>query len=287
MKIGIQTNTLDAAGYGRWKDGAYEKLKEHGFSCSDFEMCNTDSLIYTSSPEDSDAFLIHEKELAERAGIEIVQVHGPWRWPPRDLEEEDRNERMEKMKKSIRAAPVLGVKNWVIHPIMPYGIDDLNTGKADATWDLNLSFMTELLKTAKEYDVTICFENMPMHNFSLAKPDEILKFVKTINDDHFKICLDTGHVSVFTELDLGTEVRKLGDEIRTLHVHDNMYCQDLHLMPYFGIIDWNDFAKALRDIKFDGCFSLETIPSRKLPDDIFEKMCVQLVKISEEIVSKY
>lgn len=41
------------------------------------------------------------------------------------------------------------------------------------------------------------FENMPFKNFSLSKPCDILRFVKAIDDENFKICLDTGHVAVF------------------------------------------------------------------------------------------
>ena len=283
MKLGIQTNLLDKDGYGRWGEDMYKKLKEHGYSCTDYNMSNTDTLLYTASEEEVDAFLLHEKELAEAAGIKINQVHGPWRWPARDFSEEDRAERMEKMKKSIRATSILGCKNWVIHPMMPYGVEEVNTENAQKTWDLNLEFMSELLKTAKEYDVTICFENMPMLDFSLSTPQRILEFVKTINDEHFKICLDTGHVAVFEDLSLGDEVRRLGSEIRVMHVHDNQWCMDLHMMPYFGCIDWEDFAKSLKDIKFDGCFSLETIPSKKLTDDIFESMCKDLAKIAQNI----
>ena len=64
------------------------------------------------------------------------------------------------MKKSIRAASILECKNWVIHPIMPFGVEDIDTGDAEKTWDMNVAFMKELLKTAKEYGVTICLENM-------------------------------------------------------------------------------------------------------------------------------
>ncbi len=285
MKIGITTNSLDKLGYGRWGEEMYMKLKDHGYSCTDYNMSSTESVIYTSSQKDSDDMLLHEKQLALQAGIEIIQAHGPWRWPPVDSTEEGRSERMEKMKKSIRAASILGCKNWVVHPLMPYGISEVNTENSQKTRDINISFMKELLKTAKEYDVTICLENMPMQDFSLAKPEAILKFVETINDEHFKACLDTGHVSVFNDLNLGDEVRRLGDKLRVLHVHDNKLNSDLHMMPYFGIIDWSEFALALKDINFDGCFSLETIPPRKLSNDIFEDMCKLLLKIAKEIVS--
>lgn len=283
--IGIEASFIDRQGYGRWGEDTYNKLKEFGYSCVDFNMADTESIIYTAPKEESDAMLLHEKELALRAGIEINQAHGPWRCPVQDFTEADRIERMDKMKKSIRATAILGCKNWVIHPLMPYGTEEINTENAQKTWDINLTFMSELLKTAKEYDITICLENMPMHKFSLAKPSDILRFVQTINNEHFKICLDTGHVAVFDDLVLADETRRLGKEIRALHVHDNRNNLDLHLMPYLGVIDWESFAIALKDIQFDGCFSLETAPSKKLSDVLFEDTSRLLLKISQEITS--
>lgn len=285
MKIGIRANTLDKNGYGRWGKDTYNKLKEHGYSCSDFNMMDTNSIIYSSN--ESDSILLAEKELASDAGITIYQVHGPWDWPPNDTTAEKLKEKMDKMKTSIRATSVLGCKNWVIHPLVPVGIEDIDIDKANETRKININFMKELLKTAKEYGVTICLENMPMHKFSLSKPHAIHDIVSEINDDNFKMCLDTGHISVFEELRVGDEVRRVGKDIKVLHVHDNKYGKDLHLMPYFGIIDWNDFARALKEIKFDGSFSLETIPPGALPDKIFEDMCKSLFDIANEIVKIY
>ena len=146
---------------------------------------------------------------------------------------------------------------------MPFGTEDIDTDLAQKTWDINLRFMKEILVTAKENDITICLENMPMRKFAIATPAHILRFVKMMDDPHFKICLDTGHVSVFPNLRLDEEVRTLGKEIRVLHVHDNKFGSDLHLMPYFGVIDWEKFAFSLKEIQFDGSFSLETL--RKTP----------------------
>lgn len=271
------------SGYGRWGDARYIKMKEHGYNCADFNMADTDDEIYTLPEGEAEALLRAEAELAKNAGIEISQVHGPWRWPARDFEEADRAERMEKMKKSIRYTAVLGCKYWVIHPIMPFGVYEKDTEDAQKTWDLNVEFMGELLKVAKDAGVIICFENMPMLQFSLARPDEILKFVKTMNDDNFKICLDTGHVSVFEDLSLEDEVRKLGDEIKVVHIHDNKYSFDLHLLPYYGRIDWNGFGKALKDIGFDGVFSLETLPPDKLPESLFEEHCKMYARVAKEM----
>ena len=167
---------------------------------------------------------------------------------------------------------------------MPGGVDDLVTGFAGSTWEINLTFMRKLLETAKEYGITICFENMPMNNFSISKPEDILEFVKAINDDNFKICLDTGHLARFQVSKTGDAIRLLGDNIKVLHTHDNMGDSDTHQFPYTGIIDWKDFEKALKDINFDGVLSMETAPKADLSDDEFEKKSKELAIIARKIV---
>ncbi len=147
-----------------------------------------------------------------------------------------------------------------------------------------MNFFHTLLPVAKEYGVTICLENMPMLAFSIAKPSDILRLVEEINDDSFQICLDTGHVSVFAELSIGDEVRRLGDHIKVLHVHDNMLSRDLHLMPYFGKLNWSEFISELKDIGYKGVFSLETEPPASIPDHIFDKMCSSMADLARWMV---
>lgn len=282
MRIGIEFNIFDS-GYLRYGDDKYKKMKEHGFSCVDFNMTSTNTELYTNPA--ACELLLREKSLADDAGIEIYQAHGPWRSPPKDRTPDDRLERMEKMKKSIYMTSLLGCKNWVIHPLMPFGADDTVAGNEQGTWEINLQFMKELLATAKECGITICLENMPMTLFSMAKPAKILKLVEEIGDENFKICLDTGHMSVFCDLSLPDEVRRLGDKIKVLHIHDNKCGKDLHLMPYFGTIDWTAFARSLKDISFDGVFSLETKAPGNLPDYLFEKSSILLYEIANEIIN--
>lgn len=282
MKIGISANMLKG-GYDRYGDNMYRKLKEHGFSCIDFGMVDTTEPCYSFNENEFKDYFIKQKELATKDGIEFSQIHGPWRWPPQDATPEDREERMEKMKKSIKAASLLECRYWVVHPIMPYGIKDAGTNQALKTWELNISFMEKLLKEAKKYGVIICLENMPMPEFSIATPSCILNMVNAINDDNFQICLDTGHVSVFNDLSLSYAIRELGDKIKVLHIHDNNGVYDEHLSPYKGIIDWKEFSKALEDIGYNGVISLETLPDINLNDNDFDAECVKLCDIAKSI----
>lgn len=285
MKIGITAN-MYKNGFQRYNDRRYEKLKEFGFACMDFNMADTNDDFYSFDFEKFSDYFLKEKALATASGIAFSQVHGPWRWPPQDTTPEERSERMEKMKKSIEATALLGCKYWVVHPIMPFGTEDLDLGKSEETREMNLAFIKELLKTAKQHNVTICLENMPMLRFSLATPEQILDFVNEINDEDFKICLDTGHVAVFNGLSLGDEVRKLGNSIKVLHIHDNSGLRDEHLAPHRGIIDWNDFAKALNEIGFNGVISLETLPDQSLENDKFAEECIKLGKTAKELAEK-
>lgn len=286
MRIGIRAQSYDQKSYSKfWGDKMYEKLKAHGYSCSDFGMSDTTTAIYTLPQAESDAFLLRERKMAEDAGITIWQTHGPWQWPPHDNTPEGRQERMEKMKKAIRATNVLGSKYCVIHPIMPFGINELHLPESKATFELNIEYYGELLQTAKEYDVTICYENMPMPNFSLATPADILRVVHTLNDEHFQVCLDLGHVTVYkSALNMGEEIHRLGSHIRVLHVHDGKGATDQHLLPQMGITDWGAVAQALKDIHFDGVFSLEADLPDRMPEPLFEDMCKLVARISKDIV---
>ena len=284
MKIGIEFDPANEKSFVRWGKDMFIRLKECGFDCIDYGMCNTDTWLFNLPIEEAEEGILEHKRMADEAGITISQVHGPWN-PVYDLTPEGRAERMEKMQKSIRLTSLLGCKNWVIHPIIPVDWRDKTVGGTEKTWDINVQFMTELLKTAKEYDVTICLENLPFTEFSIARPEETLKLINTINDDHFKMCLDTGHILAFEDLNLAEVVKEFGHIIKVFHIHDNRRGEgDLHLFPYMGHIDWESFVKSVKEINFTGAFSLETVPSPKLSDKTFEEMTVALANIAKEIL---
>ena len=280
MKIGITS-----AACLRYGADHYNRIKMLGYETIDYSMANTENELYNMQEGAFLSFLQKEKEVISTAGLEISQVHGPWRYPPRDLEKADMFERMETMKKSIRATAALGCKNWVIHPLMPYGVEDLGTENQEKTWNINLKFFKELLKEAVSYDVTICLENMPFLKFSLSTPKQILAFVKEMNDEKFKICLDTGHVNVFNGKTVADAVRLFGNSLRVMHCHDNMGNGDSHSMPHFGTIDWKEYYKALCEIGFVGSFSLECSPPAGLSDEMYWYMSKGLYNIAKEIVS--
>ena len=281
-KIGIETG-FNEVSHGRFGTGHFKKMKEHGFSFGDLNLCQTSQPIYQMSEGDARAFIDGKLALADAAGVKIWQVHGPWRYPPRDLTAEDLAERFEKMSRSIELCAMLGAKYWVIHPIMPYGVEDLDNGHAEDTYRMNVEFMRRLLAVAKANGVTICYENMPFLGFSLSTPEQIMRVVEEIDDESFCVCLDTGHVNVFEGLAIGDAVRRIGGKLAVVHIHDNLGDGDRHLWPGEGTIDWADFKAALDEIGFDGVYSLETLPKGEMTDGEYDEKATELGKLAREL----
>jgi sugar phosphate isomerase/epimerase len=99
------------------------------------------------------------------------------------------------------------------------------------------------------------------------------------------VCLDTGHANLSG--DLNSVVRKLGQNIRMVHAHDNRRRGDEHLPPGTGDIDCNSLLAELDYVRFRGALILElgslgTIPflmaearkSKRLIRDISRRLAL-------------
>lgn len=283
MKLGVSDFYYDTDWELSAKD-RYRIYKNAGFSCIDFNTARTTVPFYTDPETVTQKQMANIREMLEGEGLSVYQIHGPWCWPPvKDETPEGRILRAEEMKRSMRLAKMLGASCWVVHPIMPHRVKDLLEGNAQSTWELNVEFMGWLLEYAKELDITICLENMPHRNFSMAKPEKILELIRLMDDPHFQMCLDTGHVATQEGLDLAQQVRMIGKHLKAMHVHDNNGEKDQHRHPGEGILNWESYADALRDIGFDGVLSLETNPAVGVSEAEFILQARKLAGIAKKI----
>ena len=241
----------------------YQLLREAGFSCIDFSTAPVTIPWYTEPEAEMERLLAGIRKELDAADMTVHQVHGPWCWPPvKDQTPEGRPLRAEEMKRSMRMAKLLGADKWVVHPIMPNLVRDIERGQEESTWELNVEFMGWLLDYARQIDMTICLENMPHRGFSMAKPEKVLQLANLLNDPHFAVCLDFGHVATQENMSVADQIRLLGDKLQAVHIHDNGGEKDEHRWPSAGVIDWAEAMKALREIGYSGVFSLETYPWR-------------------------
>ena len=122
-----------------------------------------------------------------------------------------------------------------------------------------------------------------MSDVYLSTAEDLLYYADHFDSPYVGVCLDTGHVGIFENMSVGEAVRVFGDKLRTLHIHDTITGYDLHIMPYFGKNDWNEFVLALKEIGFKGVFNLETPPSTKMDTNIFEVICKSLANLAKEM----
>ena len=252
MKIGIISFYFNKYGV---REGA-KRMREHGYDCVDYQgFVNTETDFFGLGEREFERTLTEQRKMIESEGITVNQVHGPWRYPPRDLEAQDRADRFASMSKSIRGASYLGCDKMVVHPLMPYGADsDENPEKMR---EINYEFFARLAEVGKEYGVVVCYENMPFRKLPITSYKDVCDTVRMIDSKYFKVCLDVGHCLTLSHSPADA-VRYIGKDLYAMHVHDNDGTADQHLIPGQGIGDFRELTRALYEIGYEGVYSLET-----------------------------
>lgn len=190
MKLGITSDYL--ARYGLEAGAA--RMRAHGYDCVDFQdFVHTQTEFFKRSERSFERELKSQRDALAAEGITVYQAHGPWRYPSMDGTKEDRDERFAAMSKAIRGTAYLGAKVTVVHPLMPFGAK--SPERPEEMKAINLEFMSALTEVAREYGVTVCYENMPFPLLPIHSVRDVTDFAKRINSPHFKVCLDTGTAS--------------------------------------------------------------------------------------------
>jgi len=130
----------------------------------------------------------------------------------------------------------------VIHPghLSPLGVE-----LPDKAWKQNIAGIEKLCDIAKEYNITICVENMPDIGFLLGKfPEELTGMVENVERENVGITLDVGHANLVGKLDAFLKLKA-----EHVHLHDNLGRKDDHLPLGRGMIDWKTVMKELKDHK--------------------------------------
>ena len=266
MKIG---ESVSAAICRAGLEPHIRRLRQAGFDCVDMQFfADTENGWFDGGTAAFSRRCEEFRRITEGCGMEISQTHGPWRHPPRDDTPADREERFDKMARSLEGTAILGAPCMVIHAIMPFGTKhpaQRSDPDAERFLELNRDFFRRLLDRAKGYGVVIALENLPFRQLLLSAPQDVLDFVKSFDSPYLRMCVDTGHAAVHG-LGAGDVLRQVGKEyLACLHVHDNDGQGDRHWVPYTGVVDWADFSRALHEIGFDGTVSLETHVRSLLP----------------------
>jgi len=273
MLISTQTRVLGSR-FGHKR--AVQMLAEAGFEAYD---CSLTLMKNADDPFNQPNYLEFAHELratADEAGIVCNQAHAPFPTSRGD----DRDEAIfASVVRSLEVASILGAKNIVVHPCHHLKYDK----NAEILKEINLNFYNKLIPLARELDINIATENMWQRkngwcNHSVCShSEEFCEYVDMIDDPHMVACLDLGHVMLVEGGELQSFIRALGKKrLQALHVHDNDYVKDQHLLPTQGRIDFKMVMKTLAEIGYEGDMTFESDEFlSNLPDAVLpEALCM-------------
>ncbi len=258
---------------------AIEMIADAGFDAIDYSMFPMSDDACELNGDDFRTHVRKIKEAAQRRGIPFTQAHAPFSFPMLDGEQAYIEKVRTRVIRAMEIASMLEVPIIVVHPLQfrPYWA----RGSAKYLAKVNEEFYRSLMPYAEQFHIKVACENMWQRNEKkhrivssvCADPQEFNAYIDTINDPHFVACLDLGHCGL-TDRTAQDCIRAMGGErIQALHVHDNDNAEDLHTLPGYGKMQWDEILKALAEIGYGGNFTFEAdrflSPYRGDPESAF------------------
>ena len=217
-----------------------------------------------------DGYVSRLKKAADEAGMLYPFVHAPFTkmnsmWVPDEKTEEAVGELIQ----CVRDCSQAGVETAVLHAFIGFR-DHMPT-------PFGLESFSRVVKEAEKAGVRIAFENTE----GMEYLDSLMNHFK--GSKHVGFCWDSGHEMCYN---YGQDMLSLyGDRLLATHINDNLgirsfdgeitYLDDLHLLPFDGIIDWKSTGERLKKTAFSGpiTFELNTLskPNRH-ENDAYGKM---------------
>ncbi len=179
-----------------------------------------------------------------------VTVHGPYMdMSPGGGDEKMRLATSERFRQTFAAAALLGAGTVVLHG----GYDERRFDGDDSFWlDRSLRTWPEFIREAERLKMTIAVENI----FE-GEPGPLKALMESFRSPHFGICLDAGHMNLFSTVPMREWFVELGGFIAELHIHDNRGQMDEHLPVGEGEIDFHCFFSLVEQYTRDPVFTIE------------------------------
>lgn len=258
---------INMGNYGcRYNDAdSIDIVKAAGFDAMDYSLMD---MVDDDAPFNGDDYLEKAKALralCDEKQIPITQTHAPFTFKAAQWDDAECFESviMPRMIRALEISGILGAEVCVVHPIHHM----IYRGHEEEVFERNMAHYRRLIPYGEKYGVKIGVENMfqrdPERRYIVASacadPHEFVRYIDTLNSPWITACLDVGHVALpisgYTAADV---IRILGhDRLGALHVHDNDYTRDQHMLPYMGKLNWAEIAKALGEIDYKGDFTYE------------------------------
>lgn len=231
------------------------------------------SAVTPSMPLEKNDFDIEGiAEAAKESGLSLAGLHAPFLhaaalWhDAADAGERGKNEIIE----GIGICKKYEIKTLVVHAYIGFS-------PSEGPTELGFSRMDEVVKDAERSGVLLALENTEGENYL----DALLSRYKGCASVGF--CYDSGHEQCYNGG--GGLLEKYGERLLFTHLNDNLGVSasdgrispmdDLHLLPFDGIIDWEKTAEKLVRSRATDVLNFE-LNIRSKPgrheNDVYEKM---------------
>ena len=183
----------------------------------------------------------YQRKLHEFKGA--ISTHGAyWDLIIRSVDEKIREVTEQRIFQSLEIARELKAKRTVFHLNFNW-IRRLEGYKLK--WiEQNASFWSEVLE--KYPSSTVVLENT--YDFT---PEMLRTLLDEVNSPRLKVCLDVGHINVWSRVPVEEWIAVLGEAIRSIHVSDNKGDLDSHLALGKGTINWQELSDLIAKYQID------------------------------------
>lgn len=207
-------------------------IKEVGFDC-----------VITSTDEKykhQNGSLKNQVKLFKKYGIKLSSLHGWY----------DKNKSVNLWIKGFKGYLIYRRLVKDIKKAHKYGFNAVVMHLYGSPSEVGFNRLRKVLKYCEKYNIPLAIEN-------IRKRECFSAVFENIKSDYLKFCYDIGHNNAFDkDFDYLT---KYGDKLFCLHLHDNMGEKDDHTLYRYGSIDWNKFAKKLKEINYKGNLDYEIL----------------------------
>lgn len=282
MKLSVDLYTLSMR-FGDFK--AVEMAKRAGFEAIDY------SYYYDNERKEvlGDAYREYAQELREHlddVGICCNQAHAPFTLPYGTQHNENEQKYLWILR-SLESAAILGAQNIVVHSItVPEGVD---------FEQYNINYYKSFIPYCEKFGIHVAVENLfgidskrNRITSKLGSPEELNNIVEKINSPWIVACVDIGHASL-TGYEPEDFINKVNPGVlKSLHVQDNDYLDDRHVLPYMGKLNWEAIMLCLKKAGYTGDLTFEILKCLDgFPDELLEDLLKFALSVGKHLISIY
>ena len=128
--------------------------------------------------------------------------------------------------------------------------------------NIGIQRFKRIAKKAEQNNINIALENT-------GTAEHIHYIFNNIPSEKLGFCFDSGHQVFTPDIDF---LELFGNRLMAMHLNDNDGKEDLHLLPFDGIVDWKKTTHQLKCIQYKGAIAFEVSEDKYTP----ETFCAQV-----------